>query len=68
MDPIAEAYGILSILSLSIFVLEHISFERCIYYEIGKYPLLDSFVLNHFSILFIYVGWNNPNNLLDLST
>ena len=36
-------------------------------YEIGKHPLMDSFMLNYFNILSMYMDWDNTSNLLNLS-
>ena len=36
-------------------------------YEMGKYPFLDSFMLNYFSILSMYMDWDNTSNILDQS-
>jgi len=56
-----------SIISLSICVLRHISLKRCVLCEISMYSLLDSFMLNCFSILSMYMNCDNSSILLGLS-
>ena len=67
MDSILEVYKIISILSLSIYVLGYISLKRRILCEKNKYFLLDSSMLNYFSILFIYMNLKNLSNIFYLS-
>jgi hypothetical protein len=67
MDLIFEIYKIISILSLSIYVLGYISLKRCILCEKGKYSLLDFSMLNCFSILSMYMDMKNLSNIFYLS-
>ena len=66
MYLIPKAFGILSILSLLIYVLGYMSLEMCILYEIGKYHILNSSMLNYFSILYMYMDPDNSNNLISI--
>ena len=67
IDPIAEAYGVKIMCVLSSCVFGHKDFKRVIPLDMGTYPLLDCYMLNLFSILFMYVDYEKPSNLLDLS-
>ena len=67
IDYIVEAYRILLMCLLLSYVLGNIDLEGDIPYVVVNNHFLESFMLNLFSILTMYVDCERPNNLLGLS-
>jgi len=67
MEPIAEAYGTLLMRLHSSSDEGHCLSLKHIPCDIGKNPLLDCSMLNHYNTLSMYISWLNPISLLDLS-